>query len=249
VLGRATAFDTDALRRVLMPEEEELIRQQPLTGWLHEHTNYARRCLPEVPVEYHILTGLILEAGVLGGKAKTDTGLQANLAGVIVAFQGSGKSLPAVISRQLIDPIEQEEERAFREKLSELKAELEKVSHELVNADGDSQEELSARQRELEGEIEQMERAGRPAIIIATQASVEGLLEALSCYPCGIADFDEFGAFLKDCRRDHMRSARENLIKALDGRPIYYRRTRGQSVDVGNPALSQEAISKPCTIV
>jgi hypothetical protein len=94
------------------------------------------------------------------------------------------------------------------------------------------------REQELEEQIATMERKGRPAIVIATQTSVEGLLEALSCEPSGIADFDEFGAFLKDCRREHMRSARENLIKALDGRPIFYRRARGQSVDVRDPALS-----------
>jgi len=231
ILDRAPAFESYEPSRVLTPEEEELVGREAYSGWLRDYACYARSRLPQVPIDYHILTAFILAGGVLAARLQTDSGLRPNLAGVIVALQGSGKSLPSSIARQIIEPIEDEEEHLFKSRLSDLSTELESIKGKGPSGD-------SRRASELKREIQLLERAGRPAIIIATQASVEGLLEALSFQPCGIADFDEFGAFLKDCRRDHMHSARENLIKALDGRPIFYRRARGESVDVRQPALS-----------
>lgn len=188
-----------------------------------------------MPIEYHTLTGLTAEAGVIANKVQTDTGLHRNIAGVIVVLQGTGKSLPAMIARDVTGPIETEEREEYNRELGECRLELRLLEAKASKAktSNDAKHEL-----ELQEQLQRLEKAGRPAIIIATQASVEGLLEALSRTPCGIADYDEFGAFLKDCRREHMRAARENLIKGLDCHPIYYRRTQGRSVDIPHPALS-----------
>jgi hypothetical protein len=226
ILAQATTFDSAEPRAVLSPAEEEIVRQ-PYTGFLRDYENYARARLAEVPPDYHAVTGLVLMAGLLGGKLRNNTGLTPSLAIVIVGRQGIGKSLPSVIARDLVGVIEKEEADDYRGKLLRLKYKLR------MDADEDSDEK-----EKLEDEIERLELAGRPAIIIATQVSVEGLLEALSYQPCGLVDFDEFGAFLKDCEQRHMKSARENFVKALDGRPVFYRRARGQSVDVPRPALS-----------
>lgn len=227
ILREALPFErSDAPIRVLSSDEEKVVQEHPYRGFLFDYEHYARARLPEVPAAYHTLTGLILMGGVLASKLTTDFGLKCNLSGVIVAFQGSGKSLPSMIARDLIGPIEEDEAVEYDKTLSLLK-------RQMKNAEDDDEQA-----EQLRKEIAEMERSGPPVIIVATQASVEGLLEALSGSPCGIADYDEFGAFLKDCRREHMRSARENFIKALDGRPIFYRRTRGQSVAVKDPALS-----------
>jgi hypothetical protein len=225
ILNQAIPLERPEKPRVLEPAEESIITAQPCSGFLRDYMSYAGACLPSVPPDYHLATGLVLEAGILGGKLSTDTGLRPNLAALIVAFQGSGKSLPAVIARSLVDPLEEEEKKVYEATLSRLR--------KLLQEHDQSDEDPVDRK-----ELEELERQGRPAIVIATQASVEGLLEALSCQQSGIADYDEFSAFLKDCRRDHMRSARENLIKALDGHAIFYRRTRGQTVDVKKPCLS-----------
>src|SRR5215831_13021822 len=74
--------------------------------------------------------------------------------------------------------------------------------------------------------------------IIATHATVEGLLEALQDKPTGVIDLDEFSGFLKDCQRDHMTSARENFCRALDGRQIKYMRARKKNVIVDEPCPS-----------
>jgi hypothetical protein len=225
IIDSARETDVEHLPQPLSSSEQEMLSAHPYSGFLRSYENFSRGCLAEVSREYHKLAGLILMGGILGPKLITDTGLRPNLAGIIVAFQGSGKSYPAVIARKLIDPIEKEEGIAYEKGLSQLRSEL-------------NETESSSDKRELQRELEELERKGRPTIIIATQASVEGLVEALATQSGGIADYDEFGGFLKECRRDHMRSARENLVKALDGRPILYRRTRGQSVDARNPCLS-----------
>jgi hypothetical protein len=235
VLRNAVPFGGDEVPCVFSPEERRIVQEQPYRGFLWEYEEYGHACLPEVPRQYHTLIGLILQAGLLAIKVRTDFGLKPNLAGVIVAFQGAGKSLPGVIARGLTDPIEREEEVSYKEKLAELNQELSDLKRDERKSEGGDGEDSA---KELADEIKRMERCGRPAIIIATQASVEGLLEALSNESSGIADFDEFAAFLKDCRREHMRSARENFIKVLDGHPIYYRRARGESVDILDPALS-----------
>ncbi len=215
IIEHAIAFESDTPPVVFSAAEQEIVRQQPYTGFLREYESYACSRLPEVPPDYHAVTALALMAGLLGGKLRTDTGLTPSLAILIVGLQGHGKSLPSVIARNLTDKIEKEETEAYYRRLQELKRALRQHPE---NAD------------ELQEEFDEMKRAGRPAIVIATQASVEGLLEALSQRPSGLVDFDEFGAFLKDCERQHMKSARENFIKALDGRPVYYRR------DTGSPA-------------
>lgn len=239
VLAKATPIEPTDNPRVLSLEEEAIVGQQPYGGFLRDYEQYARGCLPDVPREYHVLIGLVLAGGILGGNLATDTGLRPNLAGVIVAFQGSGKSYPTVVARQLIDPIEGEEEKTWKAELGKLQAELRRLEDQEKRQRKKGPDDAECeRMRELREEAERMEQGGRPAIVIATQASVEGLLEALGCTPSGIADYDEFGAFLKDCSRDHMRSARENLVKALDCRPIFYRRTRKQSVDARKPCLS-----------
>jgi Protein of unknown function (DUF3987) len=223
IIEQAVAFESATPPIVLSSAEEEIVRKQPYTGFLQEYVSYACARLPEVPTDYHTVTALALMAGLLGGKLRTDTGLTPSLAILIVGLQGHGKSLPSVIAPNLTDKIEKEETEAYYRRLRELKRALRQHPD---NAD------------ELQEEFDEMKRAGRPAIVIATQASVEGLLEALSQRPSGLVDFDEFGAFLKDCERQHMKSARENFIKALDGRPVYYRRARGQSVDVPSPAIA-----------
>ena len=91
------------------------------------------------------------------------------MAALIVGLQGHGKSLPSVIARDLIDKIEQEEAAGYCRELHELRRKLRQ------DADGDDREKIQE-------ELARMERIGRPAIIIATQASVEGLLEALSSH-------------------------------------------------------------------
>lgn len=225
ILEQARIYDSLTPRPVLSHAERAIVEGQPYAGFLHDYELFSRARLAGVPLDYHTVTGLVLMAGVLAGSLCTDTGLTPSLAIVTIGLQGIGKSLPSVIARDLISPIEDEEAEAHRSKLKDLKRELR------LKNDDDEREELKE-------EIARMECAGRPAIIIATQASVEGLLEALSHQPCGIIDFDEFGAFLKDCERQHMKSARENFVKALDGRPVYYRRARGQSVDIPRPVLS-----------
>jgi hypothetical protein len=226
LLRKATPLESPEAPRVLTSHEEGIVREQPYRGFLREYVNYASGRLPQVPSEYHELVGLVLAGGILGGKISTSTGLRPNIAGVIVAFQGGGKSYSTVVARNLISPIEKAERRSYD-------AELRQVRQAAREAVGEGEDATDPKER-----LEELERRGPPVVVIATQASVEGLLEALSCHQDGIADYDEFSAFLKDCRRDHMRSARENLIKALDGRSIRYRRTRGQSVEVEDPALS-----------
>lgn len=74
--------------------------------------------------------------------------------------------------------------------------------------------------------------------LIATQASVQGLLEGLAKTPSGIVDYDEFTAFLNDAQQKHMRSAKENICRALDGQRVRYLRSRNENVDIPNPCPS-----------
>jgi hypothetical protein len=226
-LRSALPFESDLSPQVLSADEKAVVQQHPYRGFLRDFEKYAQECAPEVPPSYLTLVGLVLAAGVLAGRLKTDSDLRPNIAGLIVGIQGVGKSLGAKIARRLIRSVEDQEEAGYKKDLARLKLMLKDM--------GPSDE---AEKASLEGEIREMEEQGRPKIIIASQASVEGLLEGLSNNPGGIVDYDEFGQFLKDCSRDHLRSARENLTKALDGNPIVYLRTRGQTVDVPDPILS-----------
>jgi len=231
ILETAQRFLSNRPLQVLSPEEEELVRIQPPEGFLGEYIKYASGKLSSVPNDYHVLICLALMAGVLAGKLQTPTRLRPTIAGVIVGIQGTGKTLPTLFARGLTEVIEEEEEAQYNKEIECLRREL----YALKKSDKDEQgEEANA----IQTKVDRMERAGRPKIIIATQSSVEGLMEALEYEPAGIADYDEFGGLLKDFGREHMRAARENLIKAIDCHPILYRRTRGQSVDVRSPALS-----------
>jgi hypothetical protein len=226
IVAKAAPFEPLERPVVLSEDELKMVRERPRKGFLADYEKYAGDRLAEVPSDYHTLVGLVLMAGVLGGKLSTDSKLTPNLAIIIVGQQGMGKSLPFLIARDLLEPIEREEADDFARKIQDLENEVD-----------DDQTTKSDRTR-LKRQIEHHKRTGPPSIVIATQASVEGLLETLSSAPSGIVDFDEFGAFLKDCTREHMRSARENFIKVLDGHPIIYRRARGQDVRVPRPAVS-----------
>src|SRR5207244_423503 len=108
------------------------------------YTAYASGCLSEVHPDYHILTGLVIEAALIGSKLKTSTDLNSNLAGLIVAISGVGKGVSTTIGINLLKELV---ERVILEETP----------------------------------------------IIATHATVEGLLEALQDKPTGLIDLDEFG--------------------------------------------------------
>jgi Protein of unknown function (DUF3987) len=161
----------------------------PDATFLDLYTQYASGCLPQVHPDYHVLSGLVMQASLLGHKLRTATRLATNLAGLIVTVSGVGKSYSTQIAIDLL------QELLTREILEDTP-------------------------------------------VIATHATVEGLLEALQDKPTGIIDLDEFSGFLKDCQRDHMTSARENFCRALDGRQIKYKRARNKNVIVDEPCPS-----------
>jgi len=61
-------------------------------SYLDLYLRYAKSRLPGVHADYHLLVGLAVQAALLGHNLVTDTGLQTNIAGVIVTVQGIGKS-------------------------------------------------------------------------------------------------------------------------------------------------------------
>src|SRR5262249_54294144 len=63
----------------------------PDTAYIDLYTTYANSCLAQVHPDYHVLTGLVIQAALLGAKLRTATNLKPNIAALIVALSGIGK--------------------------------------------------------------------------------------------------------------------------------------------------------------
>ena len=74
--------DTDQISNLEPPQIIEVpLIVEPEAAYIDLYTAYAGGCLPEVHPDYHVLTGLVIQAALLGSKLRTTTNLRPNLAG------------------------------------------------------------------------------------------------------------------------------------------------------------------------